>query len=285
MNNIMKQHLFNYGKQEINEEDILKTLLSFETDKCDVLYIHTGLQFGMPNLKLKRKEILESLANILYKLNVPTLIMPSYTFSFCNEEIFNISETKSSMGTLNEYLRTEHHWKRSHDPLMSNILYGEEQHFINDIGKNSVGDGSTFDLLAKSDLKVKFLFLGPRVHDCFTYMHYLEAVEQVQYRYNFDFEGTINDGNKVYNDKYSLFIRDDGVQAGGGAKIYENILIERQLAKFSWLGGGAITVLDLESAQKTYIELLRESPNFYIEEVFNTPSRPKTFKKRKMVAL
>jgi hypothetical protein len=51
------------------------------------------------------------------------------------------------------------------------------------------------------------------------------------------------------------------------------------------LGGGAITVLDIESAQNMYIELLRESPNFYIEEVFNTPFRSKTFKKRKMVAL
>lgn len=281
----MKQNLFNYGNQEINEEDIYKTLLSFGADQCDVLYIHTGLNFGLPNLKLRRKDLLEFLANILYKLNVPTMIMPCYTFSFCNEEIFNIYETKSSMGALNEYLRTEHHWERSHDPLMSNILYGKEQHFVKDIGKNSVGEGSTFDLLAKSGLKVKFLFFGPRVHDCFTYMHYLEAVEQVPYRYNFDFEGTIIDGENVYNDKYTLFIRDNGVEAGGGAKIYENILIERQLAKFTWLGGGAITVLDLKSAQKTYLDLLRESPNFYIEEVYNSPTRPKTFKKRKMVAL
>ena len=51
------------------------------------------------------------------------------------------------------------------------------------------------------------------------------------------------------------------------------------------LGGGAITVLDLESAQDIYIDLLRKSPNFYIEEVFNTPTRSKVFQKRKMVAL
>jgi aminoglycoside 3-N-acetyltransferase len=189
------------------------------------------------------------------------------------------------MGALNEYLRRKHHWARSHDPLMSNILFGKEQKFITDIGKQSVGEGSTFDLLAKSGLKVKFLFLGPRVHDCFTYMHYLEAVEQVPYRYNFEFEGGIVDGDHQYSDKYALFVRDEGVEAGGGAKIYENILIERQLAKFKWLGGGAVTVLDLESAQKTYIDLLRDSPNFYIEEVFNTKIRPAGFNARKMVAL
>jgi aminoglycoside 3-N-acetyltransferase len=285
MSNIMEPYLFKHGNQEIKSEDILKILRNFDADQCDVLYIHTSMQFGMPNLELGRTALLESLANILYKLNVPTLIMPSYTFSFCNEDVFNVSETRSSMGALNEYLRTRHHWKRSHDPLMSNILFGKEQRFITNIGKHSVGEGSTFDLLAKSGLKVKFLFFGPRVHECFTYMHYLEAVEKVPYRYNFEFEGGIVDGEHQYKDKYALFIRDDGVEAGAGAKIYENILIERQLAKFKRLGGGAITVLDLESAQKTYTDLLKISPSFYIEEVFDAPIRPTTFAMRKMVAL
>tara|TARA_A100001011_G_scaffold344017_1_gene378767 strand:- start:6468 stop:7325 length:858 start_codon:yes stop_codon:yes gene_type:complete len=280
-----KQHLFKYGNQEINAETILEILRNFNSDQCDVLYIHSGMQFGMPNLELSRSELLDSLANILYKLNVQTLIMPSYTFSFCNDEVFDIALTRSSMGALNEHLRIKHNWNRSHDPLMSNILFGDKQELIKDIGKNSIGERSTFDLLAKSGLKVKFLFLGPRVHDCFTYMHYLEAMEKVPYRYNYDFEGVVVDGEHQYVDKYSLFIRDEGVEAGGGAKIYENIMIERKLAKYKVLGGGAITVLDIESAQNMYIELLRESPNFYIEEVFNTPFRSKTFKKRKMVAL
>lgn len=54
-----------------------------------------------------------------------------------------------------------------------------------------------------------------------------------------------------------------------------------------WLlmGGGAINALDLESAQNMYIELLRQSPNFYTDEVFNTPSRPKTVIKCNMVVL
>lgn len=285
MTDITKKYLFKYGNQKITSGDILEILQNFNADQCDVLYIHTGMQFGMPNLELSRSDLLDTFADVLYKLDVPTLIMPSYTFSFCNDEVFDISLTRSSMGAFNEHLRTKHQWKRSHDPLMSNILFGNKTGFIDDIGKNSVGEGSTFDLLAKSGQKVKFLFLGPRVHDCFTYMHYLEAVEKVPYRYNYDFEGIIVNGERQYEDKYSLFIRDEGVEAGGGAKIYENIMIESQLAKFRFLGGGAITVLDLESAQDIYIDLLRKSPNFYIEEVFNTPTRSKVFQKRKMVAL
>ena len=283
-NRNMGPYLFKHGNEEVKAEDIAATLHEFGADQCDVLYIHTGMEFGMPNLELGRTALLESLANALYSLNVSTMIMPSYTFSFCNSEVFNVLETRSPMGSLNEHLRTKHNWTRSRDPLMSNILFGKEQKFVTAIGKQSVGEGSTFDLLAKSRLKVKFLFLGPRVHNCFTYMHYLEAVEQVPYRYNFDFNGTIVDGDSSYNDKYSLFIRDEKVEAGGGAKIYENILIERQLAKFKLFGGGAITVLDLDSAQEIYVDLLRDFPNFYIEEVFSSPIRPTVFNTRKMVA-
>jgi aminoglycoside 3-N-acetyltransferase len=281
----MNNYLFKHGSQKIGSNDLLALLQQLKADECDVLYIHSGMHFGLPNIKLGRTALLEALADILYKLNVPTIIMPSYTFSFCNAEVFDREKTASSMGALNEYLRTRHNWTRSCDPLMSNILYGKEQGLITNIGKNSVGSDSTFDLLAKSRLNVKFLFMGPRVHDCFTYMHYLEDVKKVPYRYDFEFSGTIIDGQRTYEDRYNLFIRDDCVSAGGGAKIYENILIERGLAKFQFVGGGAVTVLDLESAQETYLDLLEMSPNFYIEEVFRNPIRPSTFVNRKMIAL
>lgn len=281
----MTSYLFKHDSREIGPNDLLAILQRFKADQCDVLYVHTGMQFGLPNIKLGRTVLLDSLADVLYKLNVSTVIMPTYTFSFCNDEVFDRENTVSSMGALNEHLRTRHNWTRSCDPLMSNILYGKEHGLITNIGKNSVGRDSTFDLLAKSGLKVKFLFMGPRVHDCFTYMHYLEDVKKVPYRYDFEFSGTIIDGQRSYKDKYTLFIRDDCVEAGGGAKIYENILIERGLAKFEFVGGGAVTVLDLESAQETYLDLLEMSPNFYIEEVFRNPVRPSTFVNRKMVAL
>jgi aminoglycoside 3-N-acetyltransferase len=281
----MNHNLFKHDGRLVTSNDILGTLQRMKVDQCDVLYIHTGMQFGLPNLQLGRTGLLEALADVLYALGVPTLILPTYTFSFCNGEEFDVKKTPSSMGTLNEYLRTKHRWMRSKDPLMSNILHGSDVTLINNIGKFSVGMDSTFDLLSKPGSKVKFLFLGPRLHDCFTYMHYLEAIKKVPYRYDYEFIGSITDGEKRYQDKFSLYIRDTNVLAGGGAKIYENILIERGQATLEFVGGGAMTVVGLEQARDTYLELLDLSPNFYVEEIFNTPVRPSMFAKRKMVAL
>jgi aminoglycoside 3-N-acetyltransferase len=281
----LEKYLFKHDGSLISASDIRDILLSLRADQCDVLYIHTGMQFGMPNLELGRSGILETIAGLLYGLGVSTLIMPSYTFSFCDGQIFDREKTKSSMGALNEYLRVKHHWDRSCDPLMSNILYGKEQGLITQLSKESVGHGSTFDRLSSLKAKVKFLFLGPRINDCFTYMHYLESVKKVPYRYNFNFNGEVIDGERRFEDKYTLYIRDEGVNAGSGSKIYENMLIERNYAKIGRLGGGYISILDLEPSRNLYFELLDMSPNFFLEEVFYKPVRSKIFIPRKMVAL
>ena len=282
---MLENYLFKNQGQLFSASDLQDTLRHLGADECDVLYIHTGMQFGLPNLQLGRSVVLETMAEILYSLGVSTLIMPSYTFSFCGGQVFDREKSASSMGALNEYVRTRHHWMRSCDPLMSNILFGQERGLLTEIGKNSVGLGSTFDLLSSLKAKVKFLFLGPRIHDCFTYMHYLEAIKQVPYRYDFTFNGSIIDGARHYEDEFKLYIRDEGVQAGGGAKIYENMLIERGLARFQRVGNGAITLVDLDSARSLYLELLEMSPNFFIEEVFKKPVRSDLFASRKMVAL
>ncbi len=281
----MDNYLFSHNGQHITGANLLDALRLLGAHECDVLYVHSGMQFGLPNIDIGKTVLLESVAVALMSLNVATIVMPSYTFSFCNGEPYDVEKTPSSMGALNEYLRIKHRWERSIDPLMSNILYGKHYYLIKDIGKSSVGDGSTFDLLAKSCLVVKFLFMGPRVHDCFTYMHYLEAVRKVPYRYDLEFTGVIQDKDRRYDDAYKLFIRDAGVNAGAGAKIYENIMIERGIARKKALGAGALTVVELTAARDTYLELLDMSPNFYIEEIFSSPNRSAFFKKRKMIAL
>jgi aminoglycoside 3-N-acetyltransferase len=265
-------------------DDISGALNRLGVDRCDVLYVHTGMQYGIPNVGLGRSAILESLAKIIYGLNVQTIIMPSYTFSFCAGEDFDRHKSPTSMGTLNEYLRSKHLWSRSCDPLMLNILHGKDDGLLN-VGKSSVGKGSTFDLITNLDAKVKFLFLGPRVHECFTYMHYLESVKQVPYRYDFEFSGNIKDGEKKYKDTFKLFIRDKGVNPGAGAKIYENMLIERKVAKIEVVGGASITAVDLIEAKKIYFELLAISENFFIDEVYTRRVQSASFKPRKMVSL
>jgi aminoglycoside 3-N-acetyltransferase len=280
-----KVDLFISKKGNVTNHDFLRVLLDLGANNTDILYIHSALNFGAPNKALKKSEILECLAEVLLELHVDTLILPTYTFSFCNNERFDINATKTPMGVLNEYFRINVDSVRSCDPLMSNILIGKNDNLVNGIRKNSVGLGSTFDLLAKSNKVIKFLFMGPRIGDCFTYMHYIEADQKVPYRYYRDFSGTISKSGLTYEDTYSLFIRYENVLPGGGSYVYENILHEKKLSNSIQLGESKITVVEKNVAHSVYLDLLNLSPNFFIDEPFNTANKINDFKFRKMVAL
>jgi len=277
--------LFFSNSLPIYAEDLKKALSQCKASDCDVLYVHSGMNFGIPNPKLRRSELLEVMADLLYNLNVKTLILPTYTFSFCEGATFSQESSKTPMGALNEYLRANHYWKRSVDPLMSNILFGQEERLINDIGKESIGKNSTFDLLSQVDGRVKFCFLGPRIYQCFTYMHFLEWELSVPYRYDFEFTGLIRSGTTEYEDTFTLFIRDAGVEAGDGARIFENMLVEKSIATRYYLGSGAITVTDLTESRSQYCSLLEMSPSFYIRDIYEHRVRSRHFEPRKLVAL
>jgi aminoglycoside 3-N-acetyltransferase len=270
----------------LSNKDLFNSLVSIGANECDTLYIHTSLNFGSPNPQLRKSQILELLAEVIFSLNVKTLILPSYTFSFCNNEIFDVNNTKSPMGILNEYIRLIPGTVRSNDPLMSNILIGKDKEFVENIGNNSVGKDSTFDLLHKSKDIVKFLFLGPRLGDCFTYMHFIEAIEKVPYRFYYDFEGTVVDKNKLSSlQRFSLFVRYKSVLPGGGSYVYENILREKDIAKSVPFGASKISIVEKSIAHSVYLDLLKLSPSFFINEPFEDHNLDKAFDFRKMVAL
>lgn len=87
------------------EAEITEGLRSIEADKCDILFVHTDVAFGMPNTTLKRKQYLDALYDSLLALNVGTLIFPSFTYSFCNNENYDVRNSKTSMGALIEHIR------------------------------------------------------------------------------------------------------------------------------------------------------------------------------------
>jgi aminoglycoside 3-N-acetyltransferase len=269
---------------KITNFKILSVLKSIKADKCDILYIHTALTFGIP--QLKRNELLEELFLIFQSLDIPTIILPTFTFSFPNKEDFDIRNTKTSMGMFNEYFRKKDNVIRSIDPNMSNALYGKHKELITDIGKYSCGKDSTFDLLHRIELNVKFLFFGVPVNECFTFMHYIEDALGVPYRYIRPFTGKIIDKDKKYKDTYYLCVRYANVISGPGSVIYENIMVERNIAQRILLGDNQITVVPEKSAYTLYQDIIQSYPCFFITTPFKESEKNTDFNlNSKMIAL
>lgn len=277
--------LFSGTKEDVTNINLLNALKTIGAEDTDVLYIHTALNFGIPNVSIPKKKLLTEILETIRNLHVSTLIFPTYTFSFCNGLSFNVQESKTPMGLLNEFVRLQEDAIRSCDPLMSNVLIGKHNEFVTNIGKNSIGDNSTFDLLHKTALKVKSLFLGPSIGDCYTYMHFIEERVNVPYRYKRNFTGLITNNGHTHEDTYELYIRYSNVFPGTGSYIYENILLERGEAKQVKLGNGIITITDEKSSYNTYVELISRYPNFFLKEPFDEKGKTEEFNVKNMIAL
>jgi aminoglycoside 3-N-acetyltransferase len=251
---------------------------------CRVLFMHTGLSFGLPNPALTRVELLDRVYQAVRGLSVATLCVPTYTFSFCNGEDYDSLRSHTRMGALNEYIRRRPEAVRSVDPLMSAVVVGEDRDLVENLGHESIGAGSTFDKLSRKP-NVKFLFLGVRLGDCFTYMHHLEWTAGVAYRYNRKFTGRITHSGTTYLDSYWLFVRYNNVKPNRASYTYERSLSERGLLRMAPLGDTSIGCIAEPDARASYLELLGMDRNHFIERPFRAEDADPTFLAHGMVAL
>lgn len=262
--------------QSISNLDLLKALRDLKADCTDVLYIHSSLSFGTPNPELKKKELLQSIIDVILELGVKTICMPTFTFSFCNGKVYDPSASASKMGVLNEYFRKQNNVVRSLDPLMSVALFGEDKDLVEGIGHSSCGANSTFDKLRHRD-NVKFLFLGPKIGDCLTYMHYLEWLYSVDYRYERKFNGSVVVNGDVKREEYDLFVRYNGVLPNTASYQYEQRMYDKKVAKLVKFGDSSVSIVDKDAATNEYKKCLEENPYFFVDFKDGHLCQDKTF--------
>lgn len=247
------------------EADIIEGLKSIEADKCDILFVHTEVAFGMPNVDLKRKQYLDVLYDSLLALNVGTLIFPSFTYSFCNNENYDVRNSKTSMGALIEHIRKKDGVKRSLDPLLSMIAMGKNENIVEgDVGNHSLGKNSVFNRLHNCD-NVKFLFFGADFAEYFTYVHYVEKMLEVPYRFDKAFSGKIidYDGNE-YEDIHYIHTQCGGVKLKNYQKMKEELIADNKL-KTAKMGNSEIAAISEADAYNAIYNRIRKNINSFVE--------------------
>ena len=276
--------LFESSRGPVHTSDFREALLRTRANEADIIYVHSGLQFGRPSRSITRSQLLDEVLETILNIGVPTVCMPTYTFSFCNGENFDTLKSRSHMGSLNEHFRKQPNVVRSDDPLMSVAAFGSNLDLVQDLGIQSIGKDSTFDKLSQCS-NVKFVFLGVHPGDCFTYMHFLEWKAGVPYRYDREFSGIVTSGGVSSPVTKKLFVRYNGVHANSASYLYGDLLNEVGYLHRVEIGESAISSVDLRPAEETYLDLLAKDPNYFIAEPFDSSRVSDEFNVINMVAL
>ena len=264
-------YLFRSQKQkEVSYKDFLETLKQVGASDCKTLFIHNDIMFGNMNPEIGRKEFMQTLINLFYDLNVENIIMPAFTYSFNNEKDFDVIKSRSLMGSLSEAFRKEPEVYRTLDPMTSFAIKGN---LADDFEKyksecNSLGVGSYFDLLNKQD-DVKYLFFGADLAESFTYVHYVERILNVPYRFDMNFTGKIIDYSA--NEKHTNWIistQCGGVQLYEKNEHFKKDLQYRGLLKLAPIGDKEISCISQDDARKQIIENIENNKFYFLKKPY-----------------
>jgi len=139
-----------------------------------------------------------------------TLVVPTFTYSFCKGEEFDNRHTPSVAGTFTEFVRCQDGVVRSADPIFSIAAIGDLAYEVTRIREQTCfGPGSVFELLEQAG--VKFLLLGTDYQKSLTYFIHLEKSFGVPYREEKLFSGSMvmTDGTRKRG-TFSYYVRTEG---------------------------------------------------------------------------
>ena len=174
--------LFQCGDAVLVQQDFADALAAAGLRRGDTCFVHSGIRhFGSPK-KLNRQRLLEAMATVFTEAVGPegTLVFPTFTYSYCDGQIFDVDCTPTKMGVLNEYFRTRADVQRSTHPLFSVAAWGKHRDRFTSVGDDSFAANSVFGRL--HDLRGKLVFFGVPFEVC-TFVHYIEQAFGVPYRY------------------------------------------------------------------------------------------------------
>jgi aminoglycoside 3-N-acetyltransferase len=137
-----------------------------------------------------------------------TLVMPAFNFDFNKGQPWDVRNTPSQMGVLTELVRTDPRAKRIFHPIYSFSIIGKyADELTRERYKSSYERKSLFGKLR--DLDGKIMIIGLSYTHSFTFVHHVEEMEGVDYRYKKAFTGQVTDENGVtVTDTFYMMVRD-----------------------------------------------------------------------------
>ncbi|WP_257936394.1 AAC(3) family N-acetyltransferase [Campylobacter lari] len=199
--------LFKNNNQIYTDLDLVNCLKHLDIQNGDILYMHSEIyNFGIP--LITPKKILQIFIDCFFQAigKEGTLIMPTFTYSFCNNKDYDKLRSKTKVGILNEFFRQQIGVKRTNDPIFSFAVKGaKEDLFLQDYD-SCFGENSVFDILTKNNGKI-ILFGNKNLG--ITYVHYIEEKAKIRHRYFKEFSGYIINEKGIKTKKsIKYFVRD-----------------------------------------------------------------------------
>jgi len=196
-----------------------------------------------------------------------TLLFPTYNWDFCEGKTFDIREVNSQTGRLSNTALSRSDFIRTRHPIYSFAVRGKDAEYLE--GLNNIGafdKESPFGYLHKN--KTKMLIIGLEYQNSFTFVHYVEQQERVDYRYEKEFTAEYIDEDGIKSIRtYSMYVRNLKRKVRANINPIGRILEENGIAETWTENKTKFTLIDLAKAYEVICDDIKfnGAKNLYVE--------------------
>lgn len=245
-----------------SRDSVKNSLRKLPIGSGDLIYCHSAIgYFGMLEGCNDQHILCEVFFDAIMEIIGPsgTLIVPTYTYSFPQGQIFDVENGVSNMGMFSEWIRAHPDSVRTNDPSFSAAIIGNDRNqFLQCRVDHSFGRNSVFEKFYKYGGKVLCLnFPGN------TFLHFVERELGVRYRFDKTFLGRSVEGKELVLGWSTIFVRylsDDALKHC--PKGFEKLSRERGYQQYIKLGRGEISSIGSADVFRLVEETLRDRPYF-----------------------
>ena len=198
--------LYYTNSAPVTKNDIKNALINVGVQKGDVIMVHSDIKSFGRLATSDRDFLLQKIVDAIKESvgNDGTIVMPTFTYNFFKNMPYDITNSKSVVGVLTEYFRKQPDVSRTLHPTHCVALWGRHKNELVRIGKGTFDKDSIFEKLHK--MNCKFIFFGTPFRIC-TFIHYIENMHKVPYRYMKKFRGKIIAYGKKYEDEFLVYCK------------------------------------------------------------------------------
>ena len=194
-----------------------------------------------------------------------TLVIPTFTYSYTKDEIFDIRHSPSTVGAITERFRQRPGVLRSSDPLFSVAIQGRlDSEFSQARANNCFSEESIFGLLHQHNATI--VCLGCHLSRT-TFTHYVEAKRGVGYRYMKTFQGkSIDQDGNQHATSVDYYVRDMERKTKIDLSRLQDYLKQTNRIQVAAVGRVSMTAVKCHDFETATNELLDQYPYALIME-------------------
>ncbi len=248
------------------KHDIKNSLIAAGLGNGDDVFIHSNIGFfGKCDDAKNSKELAEcfyhSISDIIGTRG--TIVVPTFTYSGCKNEDFDVDVTPCKMGIFSNYIMKLPDSLRSNDCNFSvSAIGGSAKYYTDNIPLNPYGDDCFFERFYSKNGKILCLNFDAGT----TFVHYVERRCNVPYRKDKQFLSSVK-VNGLWEERISYHFVYDLNKPEDSAEFtrLHQICIEAGIAKTATLAKGSILIESSVELYNIIEETLKVRPRFLLK--------------------